>query len=94
MMTIATDVWDVTEHLDNNEAVAAYLDAAFEDGDPVIIKPAIADVARSRGMTDVAAKAGITRAGLYKALDADGNPSFETIRSVMQALGLRLAVTA
>jgi probable addiction module antidote protein len=55
---------------------------------------AIADVARARGMTDIATKAGITRAGLYKALSEQGNPSFITITAVMKALGVRLSVTA
>ncbi len=93
-MGIATTRWDVTEHLDSEEAIAAYLDAVFEDGDPELIKAAIGDVARARGMTDIARKAGITRAGLYKALADTGNPSFATIASVMKALGVRLSVTA
>ena len=93
-MTIETKAWDVTEHLDSEAAIAAYLDAVFEDGDPMLIKAAIGDVARARGMTEIAAKAGITRAGLYKALSETGNPSFETIASVMKALGVRLSVAA
>jgi probable addiction module antidote protein len=93
-MTIETKAWDVTERLDSEAAIAAYLDAVFEDGDPTLIKAAIGDVARARGMTEIAAKAGITRAGLYKALSETGNPSFETIASVMKALGVRLSVAA
>lgn len=93
-MAIATTRWDVTEHLDSEEAIAAYLDAAFADGDLALVKAAIADVARARGMTDVAARAGITRAGLYKALADNGNPSFDTIAHVLRALGVRIAVTA
>lgn len=93
-MTITTTPWDVTEHLDTEVAVAAYLDAVFEDGDPALIKAAIGDVARARGMTEIAAKAGITRAGLYKALSETGNPSFATIASVMKALGIRLSAAA
>lgn len=54
LMGIATTPWDVTEHLDSEEAITAYLDAVFEDGDPELIKAAIADVARARGMTDIA----------------------------------------
>ena len=53
-MGIATTRWDVTEHLDSEDAIAAYLDAVIEDGDPELIKAAIGDVARSRGMTDIA----------------------------------------
>ena len=92
-MALATSPWDVTAHLDSEEAIAAYLDAVFEDGDPALIKAAIGDVARARGMTEIARKAGITRAGLYKALADSGNPSFSTIASVMKALGVRLSVS-
>jgi probable addiction module antidote protein len=93
-MTHVITKWDVTEHLESDAAIAAYLDAVFEDGDPALIKAAIADVARARGMTDIATKAGITRAGLYKALSEQGNPSFTTITAVMKALGVRLSVAA
>jgi probable addiction module antidote protein len=93
-MTIITKAWDVTEHLGSEEAIAAYLAAVFEDGDPALIKAAIDDVARARGMTEIAAKAGISRVGLYKALSESGNPSFATIASVMKALGVRLSVAA
>ena len=91
-MTLATKVWDVTEHLGSEEEIANYLDAVFEDGDPALIKAAIADVARARGMSEIAAKSGITRAGLYKALSESGNPSFATMASVIRALGVRLSV--
>ncbi|MEO8927010.1 MAG: addiction module antidote protein [Caulobacteraceae bacterium] len=93
-MGLATTRWDVTEHLESDEAIAAYLDAVFEDGDPALIKAAIGDVARARGMTDIARKVGITRAGLYKALADSGNPSFNTVAGVMKALGVRLSVSA
>jgi probable addiction module antidote protein len=53
-MGIATTPWDVTEHLDSEEAIVAFIDAVFEDGDPELIKAAIGDVARARGMTDIA----------------------------------------
>ena len=93
-MSVGTTRWDVTEHLDSDEAIAAYLDAVFEDGDPTLIKAAIGDVARARGMTEIASKVGITRAGLYKALADSGNPSFTTVAAVMKALGVRLSVSA
>jgi len=93
-MTAATTRWDVTEYLDSDERIAGYLDAAFEDGDPALIKAAIADVARAKGMTDVAAKSGLSRAGLYKALGENGNPSFETMAAIMKAIGVRIAVAA
>lgn len=89
---VTTTEWDVGEYLDSEERIAGYLDAVFEDGDPALIKAAIGDVARARGMSAIAEKAGITRAGLYKALGEDGNPSFETVAAVLKALGVRLAV--
>jgi probable addiction module antidote protein len=93
-MTAQTTRWDVTEYLDSDERIAGYLDAVFEDGDPALIKAAIADVARAKGMTEVAAKSGISRAGLYKALGENGNPSFETMAAIMKAIGVRIAVAA
>jgi probable addiction module antidote protein len=92
MMAVTTTRWDVTEYLDSDERIAGYLDAVFEDGDPALIKAAIADIARAKGMTEVAAKSGISRAGLYKALGENGNPSFETIAAIMKAIGVRVAV--
>jgi probable addiction module antidote protein len=89
-----TTRWDVTEYLDSDERIAGYLDAVFEDGDPALIKAAIADVARAKGMTEVAQKSGISRAGLYKALSENGNPSFETMAAIMKAIGVRIAVAA
>jgi len=93
-MTVTTKAWDITEHLGSEEAIAAYLDAVFEDGDAALVKAAIGDVARARGMTEIAAKAGISRVGLYKALSETGNPSFATIAAVLKALGVRLSVAA
>jgi probable addiction module antidote protein len=93
-MGLETSLWDVTEHLDSDEAIAAYLDAVFDDGNPALIKAAIGDVVRARGMAEIARKAGITRAGLYEALADSGNPSFTTIASVMKALWARMSVSA
>lgn len=91
-MAIQLSTYDVAEHLDSEEDIRLYIEAAFEDGDPQVIKNAIANVARARGMTDIASKAGITRAGLYKALGESGNPSFATMASIVKALGLRMSV--
>ena len=93
-MAIETTRWDIAEHLDSDEAVAAYLDAVFEAGDAAEIRDAIAHVVRARGMTEIAKEAGISRAGLYKALGTDGNPSFETVSAVLKALGVRMGVAA
>ncbi len=82
--------WDPADYLEDASDVVAYLEAAFEDGDPQVIAGALGDVARSRGMTAVAAKSGLGRESLYKALSRDGNPGFATVLSVLTALGLRL----
>ncbi|MDE0680203.1 MAG: putative addiction module antidote protein [Gammaproteobacteria bacterium] len=82
--------WDPADYLDEPEDMIAYLEAAFEDGDARVIAAALGDVARRKGMTQVAAEAGLGRESLYKALSTNGNPSFATILRVVQALGMRL----
>lgn len=84
--------WDPSEHLDSEEAVATHLEAAFEDGDPKLIAAALGDVARSRGMSAIADKAGLSRESLYRALSSNGNPELATILKVTKALGLRVIV--
>lgn len=90
---IDTQPWDAADYLEEEEDVVAYLEAAFEDGDPQLITAALGDIAKSRGMTKVASKSGLGRESLYKALSTNGNPSLATVLKVMQALGLRLRVT-
>ena len=92
-MALETFPWDVTEHLDSEDAIAAYLDAVFEDGDPKLIAAAIGDVARARGMSEIAEKSGLSRESLYRALSSDGNPEMATVLKVMRALGMRVSVT-
>ncbi len=70
--------------------MVAYLEAAFDEGDPRLIAVALGDIARAKGMTTVAADAGLGRESLYKALSPDGNPEFATVLKVMRAVGLRL----
>ena len=70
--------------------MVAYLEAAFDEGDPRLIAAALGDIARAKGMTTVAADAGLGRESLYKALSPDGNPEFATVLKVMRAVGLRL----
>ena len=90
MAITPTRPWDPADHLETDEDIVAYLEAAFEDGNPALIAAALGDVARARGMTKVAADAGLGRESLYKALSPNGNPKFATVLKVMQALGLRL----
>ena len=92
--TIETRPWDVAEHLKTEEDMAAYLDAALEDGDTTVIVAALGDIARAKGMTQIARDAGLGRESLYKALSATGNPEFATILKVVRALGLQLHVQA
>jgi probable addiction module antidote protein len=91
MMPEKTRTWDAAEHLDSEDAILAYVDAALEDGDPALVAAALGNVARARGMKDVAADAGLSRESLYRALSADGNPGFATVVKVMRALGIGLS---
>lgn len=84
--------YDAAEFLDTDEDIVAYLNAALEDGDPSLVSAALGDVARARGMTQLAHETGITRDGLYKALSPSGNPSFATVQKVVKALGYKLDV--
>jgi probable addiction module antidote protein len=94
MINLQTKPWDVAEHLETKEDLAAYLEAALEDGNPQLIAAALGDIARSKGMTQIARETGLGRESLYKALTPEGNPEFSTILRVFQALGLRLHVTS
>jgi probable addiction module antidote protein len=91
-MALKTTRWDVADILKTKEAIAAYLDAVLEDGDPELLKDALGAIARSKGMTEIAKEAGLGRSSLYRALSPDGNPEFATVASVLKALGLRLSV--
>ncbi len=93
-MVLKTAAWDPAEHLDGPEAIAAYIAAAMEEGDPAVIAAALGDVARAKGMTLVAREAGVTREALYKALSEDGDPRLSTLLGVARALGVRLTATA
>ena len=90
MPKTATTLWDPAEHLKTEDDMAAYLEAALEEGDPNLIAAALGDIARAKGMTQVAKDAGLGRESLYKALSPAGNPAFGTILKVVAALGLQL----
>jgi probable addiction module antidote protein len=92
MATTATTRYDVAEHLRTPQDMAAYLEACMEaaDGDANFIAKALGDIARAKGMTQVARDAGLSRESLYKALSGDRAPGFDTILKVMHALGLEL----
>ena len=90
MVKTQTLPWDPAERLKSEEDMAAYLNAALEDGDLSLIMATLGDIARSRRMTMVAKETGLGRESLYKSLSADGNPEFATVLKVLHALGLSL----
>ena len=96
MPKTVTSRYDVAEHIRTPEEMAAYLEAYLEeaDGDAAFVARALGDIARAKGMTQVARDAGLSRESLYKALSGERSPSFETILKVIEALGLRLHATA
>ncbi|HVI90423.1 MAG TPA: addiction module antidote protein [Dongiaceae bacterium] len=90
MAKLKTTRWDPAKHLATTADIAAYLDAAIEDGDPALISAALGDIARAKGMAQLAEKVGMSRTSLYKALSAEGRPEFATVLKVLNALGLQL----
>jgi len=88
-----TRIWDPAEHLQSDEDMAAYLEAALEEGDASLFAAALGDIARAKGMSQLARETGLGRESLYKALSPTGNPEFATILRVVGALGLRLHAT-
>ncbi len=93
MVKTSTTIWDPSEHLKSEEDMVAYLEAALEESDPALIAAALGDIARAKGMSQVARDAGLGRESLYKALSPAGNPEFSTILKVIAALGLQLHAT-
>jgi len=91
-----TTRYDISEHLRTPEEMAAYLEACFEEasGDAAFIAKALGDIARAKGMAQVAGDSGLSRESLYKALSGDRSPDFDTILKVMDALGLKLHAAA
>lgn len=96
MAKTATTRYDVSEHLRTPEEMAAYLEASLEhaNGDAAFIAKALGDIARAKGMSQVARDAGLSRESLYKALSGERSPSFDTILKVVSALGLKLHAEA
>lgn len=89
MAKTQTKTWDITEHLKSEEDMVAYLDAALEEGDASLIAAALGDIARAKGMSQIAKDTGLGRESLYKTLSPTGNPEFATVLKVMGALGLQ-----
>ena len=95
-MALKLRKWDVVEELKTSEDMALYLEAAMAEAgdDAAFIAKVLGDIARARGMTQLARETGIGRESLYKALSGQGNPSFATILKVVGALGLKLHAEA
>ncbi len=93
-MAIETTRWDSAEHLQTEEDIQLYLEAALEeaDDDPALLIHALSVIARAKNMSKLARDAGLSREGLYKALSPEGNPTFATVAKVVKALGLKLTV--
>ncbi len=90
MTKTQTRPWDAAEHLETEEDMAAYLEAVIEEEDAALVAAALGDIARAKGMTQIAHEAGLGRESLYEALSPAGNPEFATILKVVRTLGLRL----
>jgi probable addiction module antidote protein len=84
--------FDAAEYLDNEVLIAEYLSAAAEDPNPDVFVAALGDVAKARGMAQIAKDTGLGRESLYKTLSAGAHPRFETINSVLHALGVKFAI--
>ena len=95
MSTLKLRKWDSAEHLKTEEDMALYLEACLQEAgdDAAFIAKALGDIARAKGMTQVAREAGLSRESLYKALSGDRSPSFDTILKVVSALGLQLSAS-
>jgi probable addiction module antidote protein len=95
MAKTRTRPWDAADHLETGEDMAAYLEAALQEGDSALVAAALGDIARAKGISQIARDTGLGRESLYKALSPEGNPELGTVLKVVRALGLRLhAATA
>jgi len=90
-MDVTFSRYDPADFLKSEADIAAYLDAAAEDGDTAVIAAALGDVVRARNLSRLSRDTGLSREGIYKALSGEGNPSFATIGKIADALGLRIS---
>lgn len=89
-MTIKTKTFDVADFLDDEETIAEYLNMALEDSNPEMLLLAVKNIARARGMAQLAQDAGLGRESLYKALSEGAKPRYDTVLKVVRALGVKL----
>ncbi|HZG22459.1 MAG TPA: addiction module antidote protein [Herbaspirillum sp.] len=90
---LQVSVFDPVDYLDSDQAMVAYLEAAFEENDPAFLMAALSDVIRARGIAEVASKAGLGRESLYKTLKPGAEPRLGTILRLLGALGIRLSIS-
>jgi len=93
MAKVKVAPFDASEYLDDEEVIAEYLTAALEDPNPEVFLIAVANVAKARGIAKVAQDSGLGRESLYKSLAPGAKPRYETVRKLMDALGVKLTVT-
>jgi len=87
-----TTAWDIADHINTKDDVAAYLEAALEENDTALLLSVLGDIARSKGMAQIARDLNLARESLYRSLAQDGNPSFSTVAKVLDNLGFQLSV--
>ena len=92
MSKIKTRPFDAANYLNDEEDISAYLQVVMEDGDPALLATALGDIARTRGMTQLAKDTGLSRESLYKSLSGERAPSSDTLFKVVRALGFKLTV--
>ena len=92
-MRIRVKKFDPSAYFDNDEVIAEYLTAALEDSNPDVFLSAVGNVAKARGMTEIAESTGLGRESLYKAFAPGAKPRYDTVLKVLQSLGVRLTVT-
>lgn len=90
---VSTRPFDAAHYLNNEEDIAAYLEVVLEDDDPKLLAVALGDIARARGMTELAKQTGLSRESLYKSLSGERVPNAETLFKVIHALGFKLRIT-
>ena len=90
MARTVTKPFDAADYLKTEDDMLAYLEAAFEEDDPRVVAAALGDIARAKGMSQVAREAGLGRESLYKSLSSEGNPELGTVMRVMRSLGMSL----
>lgn len=93
MSKIKTSPLDISEYLADEADMVAYLQAVLEENDPVLLRLALGDIAKAKGMSDIAKQVGVNRQSLYKSLSEDGNPAYDTVQKVIAALGMKLTVS-